>query len=90
MPAASASSIFLAAPDGRVFCARPRGVPPLQREDLLAALQPPGSKAEAAASQPTTRPAARPGEALVTKQPGPPIGGKSKVSREYKPGEKPE
>ena len=90
MPAVSASSIFLAAPDGRLFCARPRGVPPLQREDLLAALQPPGAKAEAATSQPTTRPTARPGEALVTKQPGPPIGGKSKISREFKPGEKPE
>ena len=91
MPAPAASTIFLAAPDGRVFCARPQGVPPLQREDLLAALEPPGTaKAAAAASQPTTRPAAKPEDALVNKQPGPPIGGKSKISREFKPVEKPE
>jgi outer membrane protein assembly factor BamB len=88
IPAPGASTVFLASPDGRLFCARPLGVPPLQQEDLLAALRPPGGATEegVAASHVTSQPTTRPEDWLQTRQPGPPIGGKSKISREYKPG----
>jgi outer membrane protein assembly factor BamB len=88
MPAPSTSTVFLAAPDGRIFCARPLGVPPLQKEDILEALLAPGAaKGEAlATSQPTSQPVTKPEDWLATKLPGTPIGGRSKVSREFKPG----
>jgi outer membrane protein assembly factor BamB len=87
IPAPGASTVFLASPDGRIFCARPLGVPPLQEADLLAALRPPAPPEEAVtASQPASQPTTRPEDWLMTRQPGPPSGGKSKVSREYKPG----
>jgi len=88
IPAPNASTVFLAAPDGRIFCARPLGVPPLQQADLMAALRTPGAAQEEglAASQPATQPVARAEDWLATTRPGPPTGGKSKISREYKPG----
>jgi outer membrane protein assembly factor BamB len=88
MPAPGSSTVFLASPDGRIFCARPLGVPPLQESDLLAALRAPGAAPEAglATTQPSSQPAAPPAEWLATQRPGPPSGGKSKVTREYKPG----
>lgn len=88
MPAIESNTIFLASPDGRLFCARPRGVPFLRRADVLAALRPPG--APEPTEEPTTQPATQPAEEvpdrLRTKRGGAPIGGKSKVSREHGPG----
>jgi eukaryotic-like serine/threonine-protein kinase len=85
MPAPASSTVFVAAHDGRVFCARPQGVAPLKGEDLLNALRPPAPPVVAtAASQPTTRPAAAADDPLNTRRSGTPVGGKSKVSREYK------
>ena len=86
MPAPQSATVFLASPDGRIFCARPSNVPPQQPADVLAALRPPGEGGEAAAtSQPSTRPAtAR--EPLAARQRGAPVGGKSKVSREFPSG----
>jgi outer membrane protein assembly factor BamB len=88
MPAPSSATIFLAAPDGRVFCARPRGVAPLQKEDILEALRSSGAGKEAGtpAAQPAVQPVAKAEDWLATKWPGAPSGGKSNVSREYKPG----
>ncbi len=85
IPAPGTDTIYLAAPDGRVFCARPRGVPPLQREDVLAALRPPGeaAKDEAALGQLPAPPAATAEDWLATHRPGAPTGGRSKISREY-------
>jgi outer membrane protein assembly factor BamB len=87
IPAPGASTVFLVSPDGRIFCARPLGVPPLQEADLLAALRPPVAPGEGGvtATQPAARPAS-PEDLLTTRQPGPPSGGKSKITREYKPG----
>jgi len=69
-----------------LFCARPRGVPPLQREDILAALRLPASAEPETATVAATTTSAGSDDRLATRQPGAPIGGKSRVSREFKPG----
>lgn len=81
--------LYLASPDGRIFCGRVIGTPTLQASEVRAA-QVPGGGAEVAVatSQPTTeeaatsQPAASP-TATFTGKSGPTIGGKSKVSRDY-------
>lgn len=82
------TSAYLGAPDGRLFCARPVGVPPLQRADVLAALGASGAESDAAAAgaQPTKRPAAGAEDRLRTKREGSLTGGRSKVTREFRPG----
>jgi len=96
VPAPDTSTIFVASPQGRLFCARPRGVPLVKKEDVLAALQPPPAT-RATTSQPATRPTTQPSTRPTTQpasapasQPTPrkglPLGGKSKISRGYRPG----
>ncbi len=90
IPAPEASTVFLASPQGQLFCARPPGAPPLTKDDVLKALQgtpatqPTTAPGAEAATQPATRPATQPATAPAT-QPGPrrglPLGGKSKISR---------
>ncbi len=89
IPAPDAATIFMAAPDGRLFCARPRGVRPLKREDLLDALRPPATEEGLPdyVRTPATRPAVDVNERLRTKRRGAPIGGRSKVSRGFQGGE---
>jgi len=86
IPAPMSSTILVAAEDGRVFCARPVGAPPLLETDVLAALRPP---AETPAETPvveaeTEKAASGPEDILSTKRRGIPIGGKSKVTRSFK------
>jgi len=86
LPVRGHPTVLLAAADGRVFCARPLGVPPLRAEDIRGALRPPGgTSGSSAASQPTTRPAAgasKTTDPLSTGDRGVPLGGKSSVTRE--------
>lgn len=87
MPAIKTQTLFVASPDGRVFCARPRGAPPLRLADLQAALRPSQPDKGTAAAQATTQPAAKEAvDPLRTGRRGMPIGGKSKISREYERG----
>ena len=86
MPQPLGAAIYLASPDGRVFCARSKDTPFLRADAVREALAPP---AEAPA---TTQPAAAAPEPaptntleqLLREGPvGPPVGGKSKVSRDF-------
>jgi outer membrane protein assembly factor BamB len=82
MPSPSDTAVFLASTDGRVFCARKRGAPPVRAGELRAAMR---LKGEQAASQPAASTIRR-AEPLVDLTPrpvGPPIGGKSKVSKAH-------
>lgn len=90
VPAPLDQSVFLAASDGRLFCARPIGAPALKAEALADAFYgdrpaaPPSSQpAPPAATQPadTRRETAAPT--------APPIGGTSKVSKGQSPGTPP-
>jgi len=85
LPIREHPTVLLAGSDGRMFCARPLGVPPLRAEDIRGALRPPGSGSESStASPPTTRPAAeasRANDPLATGERGVPLGGKSNVTR---------
>jgi outer membrane protein assembly factor BamB len=85
MPSPGDMALYLAAKDGRLFCARKRGVPIVLAEEVREASlgpetpeAPPETTAEAGAPKP-----AEEEDYLKTKRPGPPIGGKSKVSKEY-------
>lgn len=86
---AGAPTILVAGTDGRVFCARPVGTPALRRDQVLSALRVPTTEAETVVVEaPTTQPAAAAViDLLGSKRSGPPIGGKSKVSREFQGGE---
>ena len=95
VPVPDNPTIFLAAADGRLFCARPPGIPFPRRQDVLNALRPLGAgQGEGAATQPTSQPTTRP----VTKTPNPlqagsrgvPLGGKSDVTKGFKGKEGPE
>lgn len=87
-PSLRGNAIFLAARDGRLFCARPEGVPHLRRADLLRALQ---AGTETPLSEvrtvPTTQPAAQVEDYLRSRRTGAPLGGKSKVSEGFKGGD---
>jgi outer membrane protein assembly factor BamB len=88
MPAPGSTTLWMAGADGRVFCARPRGVPFVRREDLRRALLPPEVLAEVEEAAPE---ATKPGQQEVEDYlrgaaTGPPIGGKSKVSKQFESG----
>ncbi len=87
LPAPGAGTVYLVSEDGRVFCARPAGVPPLGREDVVAALRMSADGAtQAPATQPSVAaPAAMAEDPLQTRRGGAPIGGRSRVSREFQP-----
>jgi len=84
-PTTETTAMFLAAKDGKLFCARKRGVPVLLASDVKKAAAGPATAsaddAEDAAS--ATDAAEADGDVLTSKRPGPPIGGKSKVTKEY-------
>ena len=85
MPSPGVAALYLASEDGRIFCARKRGVPVVLAEEVRRASLGPQvagdqdqDAGEAAGSEAVV------GEDLLeSKRPGPPIGGKSKVSKEY-------
>ncbi len=81
------ATILLAAADGRIFCARPRDVPFLKKQDILEALRAKalrdGDTEEADEPVPTTQPADAIRDFVGSKQRGKPLGGKSKISREF-------
>ncbi len=83
MPSPADPALYVASRDGRIFCARKRGVPPVTAQDVRKAMQRPGETEQqpAAAAGETAPPAEE--DHLKSKRPGPPIGGKSKVSKEY-------
>jgi outer membrane protein assembly factor BamB len=86
IPAPDQSTVFIAAPDGRLFCARPKGVPPLSVAEVRRAQRAPGSEQEeeaAAAADAARRSAAKRPDYYESRRRGPIIGGKSKVSREF-------
>jgi len=85
MPTPSLPALYVASKDGRVFCARKRGVPLVTAEDVREALREPKEPEEqpAETAAETTREPAPEENHLKSKRPGPPIGGKSKVSKEY-------
>jgi outer membrane protein assembly factor BamB len=85
MPSPGVAALYLASKDGRIFCARKRGVPIVLAEDVRRALQRPESTGNVAQTAPKEEATEAPVEedALKSKRPGPPIGGKSKVSKEY-------
>ncbi len=80
--------LYLASPDGRLFCARPVGTPPLSREQILAALRA-GQKKKAQAKLPESPVTSTQTPPLQPPVKTPPIGGKSKVTREFSGGSKP-
>lgn len=87
-------ALYVAAPDGRIFCARARSVPFLKREDLRVALATGGRKkpTEDASDddRPTSRPAPRADEDyLETHQARLLVGGKSKVTKAMEEGAAP-
>ena len=80
-------ALFLASADGRVFCAKQRGVPFVPAADVANALALKTEQEQAdEAAPPAAEPPVEPGDTLRTRQAGPPIGGKSKVTREYQGG----
>ena len=96
-PVVDATAIYLFSTDGRVFCAKKKGEPFPRREDVVAAI---GVETLAVAAEPP----AQPDEADAAEQPvaeematsldraakGKPIGGKSKISKNWEPGKEPE
>lgn len=78
-------ALYIASKDGRIFCARKRGVPAVRADDVRAALNSPedGEGAALATTDERTAAPAAGEDQLESKRPGPPVGGKSKVSKEY-------
>lgn len=85
LPSPDDSTVYLVATDGRLFCARPRGTPPLRKDDVLQALYPATRTDEtfAAAAPATAEPAPPAEDPLQTKRPGLPPGGKSNVTKGF-------
>lgn len=84
IPSPKNAAIILASPDGRIFCARPKGTP-LPTADQVKEAFLPGSTATAAAPTATSKPTAETEEEspLDSSALGPAAGGKSKVSRQF-------
>ncbi len=85
LPAPRQAAVFVASADGRLFCARSLGTPPLTVQEVRKALERPGTTGQEAESE-KPKAAAKSGETgdiLRSRRPGPPIGGKSKVSKKY-------
>jgi hypothetical protein len=76
--------LYAAASDGRVICVRSHDVPPLQPEEVQQALAlRPESEAGPETSEVETEPAPEAATVLESTDRGPPVGGKSKISREW-------
>jgi outer membrane protein assembly factor BamB len=83
MPSPADPALYIASKDGRIFCARKRGVSPVTAEDVRAAMGRPEEVEEQPAEAAGQMAPPEEEDYLKSKQPGPPIGGKSKVSKEY-------
>ncbi len=89
--ATAEKAFFIASPDGRVFCARDEQTPLVTREQILAALRigtkaaeaPPAPQEPAAEDADGATPGESSSDALSSSDSGPPVGGKSKVSKQY-------
>lgn len=87
MPTTRTVALLLASKDGRLFCARKQGVPIVLADEVRRALK--GPETAAADTRPaaeSTADTAKPGDVLTTRRPGPPLGGKSKVTKEFESG----
>ncbi len=84
IPSPAETAICLASVDGRVFCARPLGTPLVTAEDVRKALLPPAPPPALPPEGPAAGAASGSVE-LVPRSPsaGPPVGGKSRVSRRF-------
>ena len=78
-------AVFVASADGRIFCAKPEGSPPLLASDVVKAMSRPEPEAETGADGEAAAAGEVKGEedALASKRAGSGLGGKSKVSKEY-------
>lgn len=83
MPVTGEVVIYLASPDGRLFCARPAGTPPLSREQILAALRAGQKKTTTEVKLPKSPVTSSRTPPLEPPVKTPPIGGKSKVTRQF-------
>jgi outer membrane protein assembly factor BamB len=87
--ATESTVLYLASRDGRVFCARPLGTPVVPADEVRYALTPPEAAPAAAPADSTVAivpPAGEQLPPLQTAQPGPPVGGRSKVSQGFDQG----
>ncbi len=86
MPVADQPAILVASPDGRLFCARPSDLPLVTAEDVREALYPTPAEPQAPVAAAAVQPPVSPGStsAVLTASPlAPPLGGKSKISRNW-------
>lgn len=88
IPTPDQTAVMLASPDGRLFCARKIGVPFVRAEDVRAALGRGTAPGDASAAQAPQAEPLRPTPAvdlstLLTPRAGVPLGGKSKISRNW-------
>jgi outer membrane protein assembly factor BamB len=85
IPTPGQSVMYLASFDGRVFAVRLRGVPLVDARSVAAALSEPVAEQGAATAPEEESPApeSKLDAGLKTTQGGPPIGGKSKVSKKF-------
>jgi hypothetical protein len=89
VPSPARTALYLASPDGRLFCAWPRGTPLVTPSDLRGAITPPEAPTAETGEklEPTTKPAKpEEGDLLTTSRKGRPLGGKSKVSKSFREG----
>lgn len=79
------TALYIASPDGRLFCARPRGAPLVQRDDLHKAMLPPEEKSDESETAEQVAEAEPSEESALagTARKGMPLGGKSKVSQNF-------
>ena len=79
------AALYIAAPDGRIFCAKEEGSPPLLASDVKKAMTRPEPEAESTGAEETATATAGASEQdpLASQRPGSAMGGKSKVSKEY-------
>jgi outer membrane protein assembly factor BamB len=85
-PSPERTAIYVASPDGRLLCARPLGTPLVTQADVRAALNAATSQpAEPTTTAPSTVKPASPesSNGLTTGRQGAPLGGKSKVSKNF-------
>lgn len=83
VPSVADTTVFIASPDGRLFCARPKGTPPLTTDDIHAAQGGKAAEVETA-DGPTTQPALEIPEEPLRSRRKTIVGGKSKVTKEFK------
>ena len=77
-------AVFVASADGRIFCAKQEGSPPLLASDVVKAMTRPEPVAETDAGEDAAATDAEDeDDALASKRAGSALGGKSKVSKEY-------